>query len=158
MPARRLALLTSLSVMLLLLAWPVAAQAQSWKVKDARGHTRGSVVTTGTRTADILDLSGSRPGDMGFVSSADESGMPAFWFLRRWLSDTNYTADKIPPVRSGACYLLSGYHLSKVGRAVRTSSGWVVSRRVHGAWRRVGSTPRSCPGPYAMGAVRMLCW
>jgi hypothetical protein len=157
MPARRLALLTTLCVMLLLLVWPVAAQAQSWKVRDRNGQTKGSVVTTGDKTADILDLSGSRPGDMWFMSSADMSGNPAFWVLRYWIGDDgNYGTHSISPVRSGRCYLTSlGGTL--VGRAVR-GSRWVVSKRVSGKWKRKGSLPKSCPGPYAMGAVRMLCW
>jgi len=141
-----------------LLTASVAAQAQSWKVKDASGHTQGSVVTTGTRTADILDLSGSRPGDMWFMSSADMSGNPAFWVLRYWLSDgVNYGTYGISLVRSGRCYLWQS-SAAKVGLAVRTASRWVVSRHVSGKWRRVGSAPLGCPGQYALGAVRMLCW
>jgi len=160
MMRRQLLLLLVAMSLMLVLALPAAVQArQSWEVRDRAGHVRGKAVTTGTRTADIVKSGGVVVGDVWYVSSADQSGAPPLWVLRWYFPNgVDYWALTITPVRSGKCWLYGAGTSNKTGLAVRTSHRWILSKRVNGAWKRVGSAPLSCPGQYALGAARRLLW
>jgi hypothetical protein len=153
-------LVTTLCLALTLLVG-LPAVARAYDVRDNSGATVGTVRRGdndfGTKVGLITAASASGPRANVLRMKQD-----AFdgWTLIRGTSDEIWIAGILR--RSSTRFTggrVDGTHPSI--RATKASNGryWILSRRTHGSWRRIGSVHGSdCSGAWAAGAGRSLLW
>jgi hypothetical protein len=143
----RLMLLAAISVVMAVT--PALASARYPKLRDPSGRVAGvlNIDSFGTATVSMYPH--------GIAGRVGKEGLSEIWqadfgspFFPLRLAKTSAT-------RWGV-YNWSETRIT--GFARRTSSRWVIKRRVGGRWKLMGTAPRSLAGQYAIGAGRLLFW
>ena len=144
--ARRLSVLSVVALMLLALAVPTTAGASAgYRVKDRSGHVVGTIGSVSGIVYAVRGASGARVGTLEVGSSS------VCAIHRGGISGT--------VIAWSYGSLLHPKNLQKViGKAFRAGSDWVIKKRIHGAYRKMGTVPASCYSGLALGAVRLLAW
>jgi len=146
MMRRRLLLLLVAIPLLLGLALPAAAIAsQTYKVKDRSGHVVGALVSADWVKVTVKSRSGKRIGVLL------QGAHPSCGVYRGYLS-----AKQIAWAYLRVLHPASSQRV--IGRATRVGDNWVITKRVNGGFRKVGTVPADCYNYFALGAARLLLW
>lgn len=142
-----LLVLTSVTVALAL-GLPCAANATTWTVRNASGHSVGKVVSSSALGATVYGASGSHVGDVILYEGEWDVNAP---HDSRYLGNVRKNGDGWAIASSPGSSVL-------LGRERAGAARWHLQRRVSGEWRLRGFVARSCLGQYAAGALRLLLW
>lgn len=148
---RRLLLLLVAIPLLLGLALPAAAIAsQTYKVKDRSGHVVGALVSADWIKVTVESRSGKRIGVL-LQGAHPSCGVYRGDLLGREIAQAYLRV--LYPVT-----LINPSSQRVIGRATRVGDNWVITKRVNGGFRKVGTVPADCYNYFALGAARLLLW